>query len=320
MTDIAPTPPSSSTETTFRSFSHAQGTNYAQNRRDYHSKLYQIIIDYHTSNGGELNTILDVGCGPGTAVRTLAPRFSHAIGIDPSEGMITTARSLGGVSYNSEAIRFDISTAEDLGSNLSSPIPDGSVDLITAATAAHWFNMSGFWPRAAQVLKPGGSVAIWTSASLRVHPSTPNYAAVQSAIDKHEDVLKDYMVLGNRLSRDLYVDLHLPWALPTPVSEFDEGTFLRKEWGTGRDPELGDQFFAHQAPVDLDTLELVLGTTSPVTRWREAHPDAVGTERDAVRMIRREIERALHDAGVEEGKEMVKGGVKGVLLMVKRKA
>lgn len=29
----------------------------------------------------------------GTAVRTLGPRFAHAVGRDPSEGMISTART-----------------------------------------------------------------------------------------------------------------------------------------------------------------------------------------------------------------------------------
>jgi len=320
MSDTTPTPTSFSAETTFRSFNHEQGTNYAQHRRDYHPRLYQILVDHHTSTGGQLNTILDVGCGPGTAVRALAPRFAHTIGPDPSEGMISTARSLGGNLSTSEPIRFDISTAEDLGSHLSPPILDGSVDLITAATAAHWFDMPSFWPRAAQVLKPSGSVALWTSSSIRIHPSTPNSAAIQAAVNKLEVLLRDFMVSGNWLTRNLYVDLPLPWTLATPVPEFDEATFLREEWNTGGTFETDDQFFASQQSVDLDTLEKVLGTASPVTRWREAHPDAVGTERDVVRMTRREIERLLHEAGVEKGKEIVKGGVAGVLLVVKKKA
>ncbi|KAK3382107.1 methyltransferase [Lasiosphaeria ovina] len=180
--------------------------------------------------------------------------------------------------------------------------------------------MSAFWPRAAQLLKPGGSMALWTSGSMRVHPSMPNHAAIQAAIDKLEKVLEDYMVLGNRLTHDLYVDLPLPWTLETPVPEFDKTTFLRKEWGRDGAPEPGDQFYAGQQSADLDMLEMVLGTTSPVTRWREAHPDAVGTERDVVRIMRREIERLLHEAGVEKGREVLKGGVAGVLLMVKKKA
>jgi len=36
--------------------------------------------------------------------------------------------------------------------------------------------------------------------------------------------------------------------------------------------------------------------------------------------MRKEIERPLHEAGVEKGKEVVKGSLKGVLLMVKKQA
>ncbi len=254
-------------------------------------------------------------------MRTLAPRFANAIGLDPSEGMISTALSLGGVSSNSKAIRFDISTAEDLGSNLVPPVAAGSVDLITAATAAHWFDMSAFWPRAAQVLKPGGTVALWSSGPIQFDPSMPNSELIQARLDAFEETLKDYMVEGNRLTRDLYVGIPLPWALAPPVREFDEGSFLRKEWGTGSDSEPGDQFYnTAQQPVDLDTLEKIMGTGSPVVRWREAHADAVGTDRDVVRMMRLDIEQLLRGAGVEKGKEVLKGTVSGVLIMVKKKA
>ena len=72
--------------------------------------------------------------------------------------------------------------------------------------------------------------------------------------------------------------------------------------------------------TDLDRMERVMGTASPVQRWRDAHPDAVGTERDVIRIMRREIERLLQEAGVEKGKEVIKGNLTGVLLMVKKKA
>ena len=72
--------------------------------------------------------------------------------------------------------------------------------------------------------------------------------------------------------------------------------------------------------VDLDTMEKIMSTVSPIQRWREAHPDAIGTDRDYVKMQRSVIERSLQEAGVEKGKEIVKGSVTGVLLMVKKKA
>lgn len=38
------------------------------------------------------------------------------------------------------------------------------------------------------------------------------------------------------------------------------------------------------------------------------------------RIMGREIERLLHEAGVEKGKEVVKASLRGVLLIVKMKA
>lgn len=304
-------------ETTFRSFNNEQGKNYAKVRFDYDPSVYKTMIDRHVATGGKLDTLVDVGCGPGTATRSLAQHFAHAVGFDPSKGMITTAQSLGGTSSTSEPIRFEVSAAEDLGS-----LPDSSVDLITAATAAHWFDMPRFWARAANVLKPGGTVALWSSGSVQVDPSVPNAAGVQAALDEHEELLKDYMVPGNLLTRNLYVDLPLPWTLATPVPEFDKSTFHRKEWGTDKSAsEPRERFLVGEGQgANLAMFETMLSTSSPVVRWREAHPDAVDTETDVVRIMRRNIERALYDAGVEKGKEEVKGGVAAVMLIVKKEA
>lgn len=314
-------PSSSSRDVTFRSYTSEQGKAYAEFRRDYSPALYQHVIDHHTSTGGQLDTILDVGCGPGNVVRTLAPRFTHAIGLDPSEGMITAARSLGG-SSSTEPIRFEISTAEDLGSNLSPPVLDGTVDLITAGTAAHWFDMPAFWEQASKTLKPGGSVALWCRGNPRVHPSMPGAAALQAVLDRFLEQIEDYATEGNRLSGNLYAGMPLPWTVQgTAPSEFDKATFLRKEWNaTHLASGLEDNPFADRRQLDLDRVEKALGTMSQVTRWREAHPEAVGTENDVARATRREIERVIREAGVEEGKEVLEQGGTGVLLIVKKKA
>jgi trans-aconitate 3-methyltransferase len=306
-----------SNEKTFRSYTKEQGASYAKNRSGYHPNLYKSIIEHHTAAGGQLITILDVGCGPGIAARALAPTFAHAIGLDPSEGMINSARSLEGATSTSEPIRFEVAMAEDLGLHLSPPVKDSSVDLITAATAAHWFDMNRFWPQAARVLKPGGTVALWTTGTIGIHSSVPNSAAIKAAIDDIEErELVPFFEPGNLLTRSLYVGMPLPWTLASPLTEFDEATFFRKEWS----PEDCDEFLEGGAmTADLAQMEAILGTASPVHRWREANPDAVGTERDVVRMMRRAIERLLHEAGVEKGKEVIKGSLDGVLLIVKKK-
>ncbi|KAB5522152.1 S-adenosyl-L-methionine-dependent methyltransferase [Coniochaeta sp. 2T2.1] len=310
-------------EKTFTSFTPSQSQSYAQHRLDYHPHLYNTIKSHHSSTSGRFHTILDIGCGPGTAVRSLAPSFEHAIGLDPSEGMIATARSLGGLTSTGEQILFEVSSAEELGANLTPPVGEGTVDLIVAATAAHWFDMPLFWARAGKVLKPAGTVALWTSGNFRVDPSMPGAGEIQAILDKLETTLDGYVLPGNRLVSDLYRDLPLPWTLPDDdqVPElFDPASFVRKEWGTGPGSEPSETFYSSQRPpANLDTLEKVTGTLSPVVRWREAHPELVGTERDVVRVMRREIEAAFRRAGVLEGEKIIRGGVEGVLLMVKKK-
>jgi SAM-dependent methyltransferase len=318
-------------EKTFRAFTPAQSTNYAQNRRDYHPRLYSALLSHHQSTGGRLTTLLDVGCGPGTAVRTLAPYFTRAVGVDPSEGMIATARELGGVSGSGEEIRFvlgaidGVDSASESGSGpgeVIERVPDASVDLIIAATAAHWFDMERFWPRAARLLRPGGTVALWCSGGMIVDASrTPNGEAIQAAVDRVEQDVDEYLLPGNRIARGLYADLVLPWMLPTPVEEFEKESFVRKEWNVGEGNEPIDEFYnTDKQPVGVGMLVAVLGTTSPVIRWREANPDKVGTASDPLKVMRTEIEKLLQEAGVEPGAAVITGGVGGVLLMVKKKA
>jgi SAM-dependent methyltransferase len=313
-------------EKTFRAFTQSQSTNYAQFRRDYHPRLYNLLLSHHQSTGGLLTTLLDVGCGPGTAVRTLASHFNHAIGIDPSEGMIATARKLGGVTGTGEEIRFVVGAVDgdgvDSGEEVIEGVPDGSVDLIVSATAAHWFDMARFWPRAARLLRPGGTVALWCSGGMLVDPSrVPNGEAIQATIDRVETDVDEYLLPGNRLARGLYADLVLPWMLETPVEEFNGESFVRKEWGVGEGNEPIDEFYnTDKSPVGVGMLVAVLGTTSPVVRWREANPDKVGTASDPLKVMRAEIERLLQEAGEEPGAAVITGGVAGVLLMIKKKA
>ncbi|KAK2807953.1 hypothetical protein FQN50_005195 [Emmonsiellopsis sp. PD_5] len=316
-TPFTPTP----TEQTFTNYTHEQGTRYAQSRSDYHPTLYNTILTHHTTTGGQLDTLLDIGCGPGTAARALAPHFTHTIGLDPSAGMISNARVLGGVSggvSGGEPIRFEISSAEELGWHLDPAVEEGSVDLITAATAAHWFDMRRFWERAGRVLRRGGTVALWTSGPTRVHPDVPNGVAIQQALEGREEELKEYFKDGTWVSRGLYVDLPMPWGEGEGEGGvFDEGSLFRKEWGVGEEEEF---FGRGPMTVDMDAMEKVLGTMSPIQRWREAHPDVeAGSERDIARLFRRDVERLLHEAGVEKGKEVVRVGIKGVLLMVKKR-
>lgn len=299
-------------EKTFSSYNAEQGKTYASVRPDYHPKVYQHVVDHHTATGGQLDTLIDIGCGPGVAARALAPRFNHVFGLDPSEGMIATARSSGGESGSAEPIRFEVSTAESLGQHLSPPVPDASVDLITAANAAHWFDMPGFYAAAARVLKPGGSIALWGTGEVRVHPSMPAADAIQTVLDDMLDSLEEYRTPGNRLVRGRYLDLPLPWTLEEPIAAFGRDAFYRKDY------TMDEDFIQLPSEVGLDFFEKVLASGSAQVRWRQANPDKVGTEEDIMRVTRRKVEKLLHESGVEKGKETLKGALRGFLLIIKK--
>ncbi|KAJ6446990.1 methyltransferase domain-containing protein [Purpureocillium lavendulum] len=310
-------------EQTFSSYNQDQGQKYVQARHDYNPLVYQAVFEQHASTGGRPGTLVDVGCGPGLAARALAPHFEHVIGLDPSEGMLAVARTLGGASSTGEPILWEHGAAEEL--DRLPRLAPGSVDLITAANAAHWFNMPRFWAAAARALRPGGTVALWTSGDIRTHPSMPAAAKVQAAMDRHfEENLRPHMTAGNLLTMSCYRDLPLPWTLELGAGDdeavhaasgqFDEAKFTRRDWAED------EEFFVSNSEVNLDGFEKLMATVSAQTRWNQHHPELVGTDKDVIKMLRREIEDALHEAGVEKGKERLKGAVLGALLVIKKKS
>lgn len=180
--------------------------------------------------------------------------------------------------------------------------------------------MARFWSCAARILKPGGTVALWSSRTAGAHPSVPNAAAINAVLqDFEEKDLLPYFAPGNVLTRKLYADLGLPWTVEPRVPAFASASFVRSTFGTD---EGEPAFFDWEADqlFGMDAMEKMLGTMSPVTRWRQDHPEAVGTEDDVVRKMRRAVERLLQEAGVEKGNEKLRGGVMGVLMMVKKQA
>jgi len=306
MSDTKHTP-----ESTFRSYGKDESKRYAQLRLAYHPSVYESVIAQHKSNGGKLDNLLDVGCGPGLATRDLAAYFNHGVGIDPGESMIEVAQSMDIKTATSEPVTFKLTSAEEMAG-----IEDNSIDVITAANAAHWFDMPAFWRRAAQVLRPGGSVALWTSGEMVAHSDTPNFVKINEAFKKwQKDYLEAHYGTGNFLVRDQYKSLVMPWDAIPQTEPFDPASLFRKEWA------LDESFHNGQdGTFSLDMFEKMFATSSPVTRWRQAHPEALGTEDDVVRVMKNELQRLLRDAGVPDGKDVLKGASPGVLVMVRKSA
>ncbi|XP_034995117.2 putative methyltransferase DDB_G0268948 isoform X1 [Zootoca vivipara] len=91
---------------------------------------------------------VDVGCGSGQSTRMLAKHFEKVVGTDISEAQIEEARR----APHPPNVSYLVCPAEEL------PFEDGSVDLVTAFAAAHWFDGPRFLREVDRVLKPSGCV------------------------------------------------------------------------------------------------------------------------------------------------------------------
>ncbi|KAG8157955.1 hypothetical protein KVR01_012227 [Diaporthe batatas] len=318
-------------------FSERQAKEYAKNRRSYSQKLYDAVLEFHKTSGGGFESLVDLGCGPGVAVRDLGRRFTTAVGLDPSQGMIDIARTLGGSSASGHIV-FEQGSAEQLEplSLKKAGIPGGCVDLVIAANSAHYFEPKQFWAGAARVLKPGGSVAMWFSRPVGMHQSVPNARAIEEVLtslqetemEQFEKIPLQKSDTGNSTTQpddgddpsSKYCGLLMPWDKQVRNPNFDETLFFHRGW-SGRGTECDeDEFFASQPRFDLDTMERIMSTTAgPYLKWKEAHPSLVGTEDDLLKRSRREIERLQRQVGVKAGEEWVKSSVMGALVIVKKK-
>ncbi|XP_013925294.1 PREDICTED: putative methyltransferase DDB_G0268948 [Thamnophis sirtalis] len=89
---------------------------------------------------------VDVGCGSGQNTILLAKHFEKVVGTDVSEAQIEEAKR----AEHPLNVSYLASPAETL------PFEDNSVDLITAFSAVHWFDIPNFMKEMDRILKPSG--------------------------------------------------------------------------------------------------------------------------------------------------------------------
>lgn len=100
----------------------------------------------------------DCGSGNGQAAVSLAAHFDRIVATEPSAAQLAEAVAHPKITY--------LQSAE-----LATGVADGSVDLVTAACAAHWFDLAVFYPEVRRVLRPGGLLAVWNYGLCTVNPA-----------------------------------------------------------------------------------------------------------------------------------------------------
>jgi SAM-dependent methyltransferase len=116
---------------------------YARFRPDYPPELAEFLA----AAAPDRQLAVDVGCGNGQLTRLLAPCFERVVGIDPSADQIAHA-------LPDTRIAYRCAPAERI------PLDAGGTSLVTAAQAAHWFDLPAFYDEVRRIGRPGTIVAL----------------------------------------------------------------------------------------------------------------------------------------------------------------
>jgi ubiquinone/menaquinone biosynthesis C-methylase UbiE len=131
--------------TPFKDHFSKQAALYAESRPHYPEELFAWVAGQCQAH----ELAWDCATGNGQAAISLVHYFHEVIATDASEAQIKNAIPHGRISYR-------VAKAENSG------LPDACADIVTVATALHWFDFDAFYAEAKRVLKPGGLLACWS--------------------------------------------------------------------------------------------------------------------------------------------------------------
>lgn len=94
------------------------------------------------------------------------------------------------------------------------------MDLVTVASAIHWFDLDSFYDEVRRAVRPGGVLAAWSYHVGYVEPPFD-----QVFLRFYQDVLYDYFSPGARLVDDRYKSISLPGE-PIDAGQF----YVSAEW------------------------------------------------------------------------------------------
>ena len=229
-----------------------QGSDYFARQADRYSRHRPLYPDELFSQLAGLcqahELAWDVGTGSGQAAGGVARHFERVLATDASEEQIAHAHPHANVTYRRAPAH-------------SSGLDEGSVDLVTVATALHWFDLDAFYAEVRRVLRPAGVIAVWGYQDTSVTP------AVNEVLVRYRtEVVGEDWAFQVRLLTDQYR------TVPFPFEEVTAPTHL----------------FA-RADMALDDVMGYLESWSATQRHRER------TGRDPLDLIRSDLATAWGD-------------------------
>src|SRR5215217_5625348 len=119
---------------------------YERGRPSYPSTAVDLVVEELRIGPGL--RVVDLGAGTGKWTRLLVERGARVVAVEPVAGM-------------RDELVAAVPEAEVLdGPAESVPLPDGSVDVVTAAQAFHWFDAPAALAEVARLLRSGGGLGL----------------------------------------------------------------------------------------------------------------------------------------------------------------
>lgn len=166
-----------------------QSDLYARYRPGYPPELFDFILSYVVKK----ETAWDCGTGNGQSAKELCRYFKKVLATDISEKQIANA-------YKAENIFYSVQRAEKTN------FPDNSIDLVTVATALHWFDFENFFAEVTRVGTAGSLLAAWAYSLLRISGD------IDKLVDQHySQTLKGYWDEERKYVDENYTTIPFPF-------------------------------------------------------------------------------------------------------------
>ena len=146
---------------------------YDRNRPMYPGELVDQACQVAGIGAGD--RVLEIGCGSGQLTRSLVARGLHVTALEPGKNLIALARqNLAGAA----AVEFINARFEDAS------CPHEHFRGVFSASALHWVDPKVSWRKIADVLVPGGTLALIQYFGLEEQRSEDDQEAVLAAMRK----------------------------------------------------------------------------------------------------------------------------------------
>jgi len=179
----------------FKDYFSEQAADYARYRPQYPRELFAWLAAISPRQ----QRAWDCATGSGQAAVALASHFAQVIATDASQAQLRQAQP-------HPTTHTVCASAEQM------PLATATLDLITVAQAAHWFDLPRFYQEVDRLLISGGILAIWCYGLFRISPAID--ACIQ---DYYQHTLGAYWPAERQHIDQAYSQLPFPYALlPTP--------------------------------------------------------------------------------------------------------